>query len=378
MFSIPVPFLIFVTAAVTALAVWLFKSRSKVTSTDIHDLVHQTISRSIPTIIQIAREQLEGEKREIKTDLANKKEAIEKIVEKLEQDIRYRHSELQEVEKERSRQFGEVAKAVEEHRRLTEKLQTSTEGLRQVLSNNQHRGEWGEIAAERILENGGLVEGQHYIKQKQLETTTSRPDFILLLPQGKKVCVDAKFPFSELYEYSQTEDKQTQKVLLAKFETSVKNKIKQITTRGYISEDENTLDYVILFIPSERVFSFINKNFPHVVDRALSKKVVIASPYSFFAIVRTIDQAYRNFYFEQSSKKILKVLEDFVKDYRRFQDEFGQFGENLERLQKTYEKITNVRYKQLDLRFRKIEEYRRGAGETLPEKVDRNAEGIPL
>lgn len=369
MFNLPLLLSAVAVISVVAFLFWFFKSGRRSGPTNLRELSQQAVAESIPTIIQVAKEQLEGEKREIRADLANKKEAIEKLVGRLEQDIQQRQAEIRGLEKERNRQFGEVSKSVEEHRKIAEKLYTSTDSLRRVLSNNQLRGEWGERAAEQILENGGLIEGQHYTRQEQLGTGT-RPDFVILLPDNRKVCVDAKFPFSELLKLSQTEDEQTRRSLQQQFKTSIKEKIKQVTSRGYISEDEGTLDYVILFVPSEVVFGYINKNFPAIVDEAFSKKVIVASPYSFFAIVRTIHQAHRNFYYEQGIRKIVKVMESFKDDYRRFQDEFGKFGEVLGKLQDNYNQITTTRYNRLDLRFRQIEEYRKGTEKVIPEEIN--------
>lgn len=338
---------------------WQLKQFQRSRDDEAERLSEKMLTKSIGTVLELAKQQLEGEKREIKTDLENKQGAIEKLVRRLEEDIKARQDEIRDLERDRNRQYGEVTKAVEEHRRWTEKLQVSAEQLNRVLSNNQMRGEWGEMAAERILESGGLVEGKHYTKQTQLGTGT-RPDIILHLPGQKKVCVDVKFPFASLQALSQTKHPQEQKRLLGEFEQAVKGRIKEITSRDYISEEEGTLDFVILFIPSEMVFGFVNKNYPQVVDGAFAKRVVMASPHSFFAIVRMVYQAHRNFDYEQNIKEILRVVEEFVKDFRRFKDEFAGFGDGLQKLQTAYDQITATRYKKLDLRFRQIEDYRRG------------------
>ena len=351
-----------------AVLFWLIAKRLSPTSIDSNELVN--------TVISVAKEKLEGDKQQISADMTAKKEAIELLIKDLKQDIEVRQKEIRGLEQDRNLKFGEISKQIEEHKKLTAELQGSTEELKRVLSSSQLRGSWGERQLEQIFHNAGFLEGQHYMVQHQLKSGV-RPDFVVRLPNDQIVCIDAKFPFSNLQKMTETEDK-AEKARLAKlFATDVKAKINEVSGKGYISPDDGTMDFAIMFVPSEVVFDHINKVHADLVDDAMSKKVVMASPYSLLAIVRTVLEAHKHFVFESSMAEVLKKLNLFLNDYRLFQDEFKRFGDDLERSLKDYNQITSTRYKQMDLHIRQIKEVQAGTrnlGGTAPDLLEEVAD----
>src|SRR5690606_2616991 len=119
------------------------------------------------------------------TDLHNKQESIQKIVEQLKKEIDTRQQEIRTLEQERNKSYASIREAIEQHQVITKELKTTTESLAKVLSNNQQRGEWGERIIEDLLQSSGLILGIHYLRQKKLGGTTDRPDITLLLPNKR-------------------------------------------------------------------------------------------------------------------------------------------------------------------------------------------------
>jgi DNA recombination protein RmuC len=334
---------------------WLIIKRLSPTATpeiDSNELVN--------TVISVAKEKLEGDKQQISADMAAKKEAIELLVKDLKKDIEARQQEIRSLEQDRNLKFGEITKAIDEHKKLTSALQGSTNELKRVLSNSQLRGSWGERQVEQIFHNAGFMEGTHYFVQLAMPSSNVRPDFTVMLPNKQKICIDAKFPFSNLQLMSQAEGKDEKQKYDKLFAADVKQKIIEIAGKGYFSVEDGTCDYAVMFVPSESVFEYINRAHPEIVDEALSKKVLMASPYSLVAIIRTINEAYRNFYYESSMREIIKKVDVFLNDYRLFQGEFEKFGKDLGMAMADYEKITGTRYKQMGLHIRQIQEARSG------------------
>ena len=313
----------------------------------------------IQTVIAVAKEKLDGDKQQMTAEMSAKKEAIEVLVRDLKKDIDERQKEIRLLEQDRNLKFGEITKSIEEHKKLTSDLQGSTEELKRVLSNSQLRGSWGERQLEQIFHNAGFLEGQHYLVQHQMPSGV-RPDFVVKLPNDKMVCIDAKFPYANLQLMTQAEDKAEKQRLAKAFAVDVKAKINEVSGKGYISQADGTMDFAIMFIPSEIVFDHINKAHPELVDEAMTKKVIMASPYNLLAIVRTVLEAHKHFIFESSMAEVLKKLNLFLNDYRRFQEEFARFGASLDKAQKEYDQITITRYKQMDLHIRQIQEAHQG------------------
>lgn len=322
------------------------------------DIVNQVFGEVSQKVISQAKASLEADKEAIYKDNSNKKDAIEKLVNDLKKEIDNRQNEIRELEKDRNKKFGDLSRSLLEHRKITDELNTSTQALGRILSNNQARGQWGERIIEEILTSGGLIETIHYDKQKTLGKSSLKPDITLLLPEGRKVAVDVKFPYSEIQQMSSATSPSAKAQHLKKFERDVKTKIKQITK--YINVEEGTLDYAIMFVPNEMLFSFINQQFPQIIDEAMSSKVMIVSPFTFLIVARTIMESYRNFMVENNLRKIIKYISEFIGEWSRFISEFDKFDDNILKLRASFDKIHDVRYKRMALRIKRIENYRQG------------------
>ncbi|HET7827821.1 MAG TPA: DNA recombination protein RmuC, partial [Candidatus Saccharimonadales bacterium] len=229
--------------------------------------------------------------------------------------------------------------------KVTEGLQISTEGLRNLLANNRLRGEWGEQVAEDLLMAAGFVEKVNYLKQRT--TIEGRPDFTILLPDGYKLNVDAKFPFDDLIAYQEAKTETDKKRAISAFNTSIKNKIKEITSKDYIDPENQTLDFVMMFIPNEMIFSFVYEMLPDINQYASERKVVLAGPFGFTAVLRMILQAHKNFHHEKSLLQILGLISKFQEEYTKFGESMEKLGKQLDTAQKTFSEVEGTRNRRL-------------------------------
>ena len=336
---------------------------------ELEDMVHKIFGMSASKIAAQSKQILEGEKETIRTDLENKQQVIEKLVKQVQEDLMKQQLELRSVEQERTKQFGHVATAIDEHRKLTDELKISTKQLAAVLSNNQQRGGWGERIIEDLMQSNGLVEGVHYNRQSKLGSSALRPDITLILPNKRNVPVDVKFPYSEIQKMAEAETKSAKDGHLKQFGIDLKQKINKVAE--YIDPAHNTLDYAILFVPNEMVFSFINQKFPDIVDQAINKRVMIVSPFTFLIVARTVMESYRNFMIGDKLKEVVKYIDEFVSEWDKFKDKFEKYGRSISTLQSDYESLTTTRVKQMDKKIEKVQSYREGqledgAQEKLP------------
>lgn len=229
--------------------------------------------------------------------------------------------------------------------KITEGLQVSTEGLKNLLANNRLRGEWGEQVAEDLLMAAGFVEKVNYLKQTS--TTEGRPDFTILLPDGYKLNVDAKFPFDDLITYQEAKTETEKKRALAAFNTAVKNKVREVSTKDYIDPENQTLDFVLMFIPNEMIFSFVYEKLPDINQYCSERKVVLAGPFGFTAVLRLVLQAHKNFHHEKSLVQILGLISKFQEEYAKFGDSMEKLGRQIDTAQKTFLEVEGTRNRQL-------------------------------
>jgi DNA recombination protein RmuC len=342
--------------------IWYLRSLSEKKATsedDLEGMVNKIFGMSAARVAEQSKQILEGEREAISINLENKQRAIEKLVGQLQTDLKERQDEIRGLERDRSQKYSQISTAMEHHRKLTEKLETSTQQLAKVLSNNQTRGAWGERIIEDLMQSNGLVEGVHYSRQTQLGSSASKPDITLLLPNKRVVAVDVKFPYSEIQKMAMAETKSGRDDHLKQFAQDLKTKIKKVAT--YIDPEQDTLDYAIMFVPNEMVFSFINQKFPDLIDDAIRQHVIIVSPFTFLIVARTVIESYRNFMMEDRLKDVVKYVDSFIKEWSMFKDEFEKFGRSIDTLKGGYDKITTTRTVQMDRRVQKITEYQQGS-----------------
>ena len=320
-------------------------------------------------LLDLAEAKFETERARQKGELEDKKTAVDGAVAQLADRLKSTEEMMRRFETDRAAKYGSLEKGLKDAADQTAKLASSTEGLRSLLDNSRARGQWGERMADDILRACGLQEGVQYLKNRALESSSSRPDFTFLLPDGKKLNMDVKFPLDNWLRFSHaaTDDERTR--FKKDFERDVKARIKEIQKRDYISPEEGTLDYVLLFIPNEQVYAFIQESFPGLVDEALAQKVVLCSPFTLYAVLGVVRQAFDHFHFTQAAQEVLKLIGQFAANYETFKGRFEQLGERLEKLRELYDEIESTSFKRLDASVQKIDRVRKGEEKPEPAKL---------
>src|SRR5262249_21189017 len=157
------------------------------------------------------------------------------------------------------------------------------------------RGDWGERMVEDVLRPIGFLEGRNYLKQETMDYGSGRPDYTFLLPGRLKVNLDSKFPWENYREYYNAKTEGEKEQYRKCFLRDVRNRVKDLANREYINPLEGTLDFVLMFVPNELIYSFVNEQAPDLFDFALSSKIVLCSPWSLYPVLSIIRRAVDNF-----------------------------------------------------------------------------------
>ena len=201
-----------------------------------------------------------------------------------------------------------------------------TRNLISVVNNNQSRGQWAEFQVEDLLEIMEYKEGLHYQTQKRMSSGTI-PDFTFYLPENKTINMDSKFPLTNYMEIAklnrdledETLDELARKEITESIRSknkefldkAIKTKIDDTSSReGYISAEEGTVDFVLMYIPLENLYHFlltseIGANRTPVIQYAFSKKVILVSPQTLMAYLETIRHSMKLFSLHTATKTIL-------------------------------------------------------------------------
>jgi len=240
------------------------------------------------------------------------------------------------------------------------KLTDTTSQLRQILSSSQARGQWGERMVKDILDFIGLVEGINYTQQKQIPDGKNRPDFTFLLPDEKAINMDVKFPLTHYENYIAAESNQEEESEKKAFLADVRNHVNEVSKRGYIDPKGSTVDYVLLFIPNEGIYAFLNQEDHTLIDFSLEKKILLCSPVTLYAILSLIRQAVSNFAMEKKAGEMQELVGVFKRQWNLFTGKVDAIGKSLNALSNHYEELKGPRFRELEKPMDKISELELG------------------
>ena len=251
-----------------------------------------------------------------------------------------------------------------------------TRNLISVLNNNQSRGQWAEFQVEDLLEIMEYKEGIQYQTQKRMSSGTV-PDFTFYLPENKTINMDSKFPLTNYMEIAKLnrdlEDETLDELARREITESIKNKNKEFLDKaiktkiddtssreGYISAEEGTVDFVLMYIPLENLYHFlltseIGANKTPVIQYAFSKKVILVSPQTLMAYLETIRHSMKVFSLQSDTKNILATHEKIKVEIRKFIESFDEVTKRLDQTVKSFEALKNTRVNKLEKSFEELD-----------------------
>ncbi|GBD96659.1 MAG TPA: DNA recombination protein RmuC [Nitrospirae bacterium] len=315
----------------------------------------EALSKNSAEFLKLAEEKLKSSTVEGSKELEGKKDLIDKSIKEMDKTLSDVKQKIADVGKGNI----EVSTLIKKHEDVTLRLRDTTEHLKQALASSKKRGEWGERMAEDIINLTGMVEGINYSKQKTLDGSSGRPDYTFFMPNHLKINMDVKFPLDNYMHYLNASTNHDRKRYKDELLKNTKTMIKQVTTREYINPSDNTVDYVIIFIPNEQVYSFINESDITIMDEALRQKVILCSPFTLYAVLAVVRQAIENFNLERTASEILELLGEFSKQWNAYKDKFRMMGERLDAAKREYDSLVTTRSNMLERPLRKIDELRK-------------------
>lgn len=321
-------------------------------------LSYEALTKNSNQLLTMVNQAFKDQSRIGEETLENKKRLIDQTLDQMVKELNKVHEVVSGFEKDREQKFGELSSQLKAAAEATSRLQETTLNLQSVLSNSRIRGQWGERMAEDVLRMSGLVEGINYRKQ-QWSGTGSRPDFTFYLPKDLKVNMDVKFPLDNYLNFIQAEEPSARENFKQQFLKDVRNRIKEVTSRDYINPEDRTVDYVLVFIPNEQIYGFINEMDGMLLDEALRNRVVLCSPLTLYAFLAVIRQAVENYNLEQTTARVLSLLGSFYKQWEAFNGALERMGRRLSDAQKEYTALTTTRRNQLEKPLQALEELRR-------------------
>ena len=297
-------------------------------------LSSDALKQTQPEFLRLAEQSFGKFQESAKGDLAQRQEAIKGMVEPLKQQLETYQKRLQQSETAQATTIGEVRKQLETLAQSSQSLAQETQQFRMVLHSNQARGRWGEETLRRVVEVAGM--SAHCDFTEQAQSDDKKPDLIVHLPGDRIIIVDAKVPDLDFLNAVDTAEPAKRADALAAHATKLKTTIKALADRDYPSQFPNALDYVVLFMPAESLFSAALEGDRDLMVWAQSKRIILATPSSLIAILRSVSLSWHQHAQTENAQAIAEAAQQFFERIVTFTEHLGKIGAGLETANKAF------------------------------------------
>jgi len=294
----------------------------------------EALKQSAPEFLRLAEQTFGKFQETAKGDLAQRQESIKTLVEPLKQQLETYQKRLQQAEATQASTLGEVRKQLETLAQSSQSLAAETQQFRMVLKSNQARGRWGEETLRRVVEAAGM--SAHCDFTEQTQAGENRPDLIVRLPGDRMIIVDAKVPDFDFLSAMESADETKRAEALATHAAKLKATIKALADRDYPSQFPNALDYVVLFVPAESLFSAALEGDHDLIVWAAGKRILLATPASLIALLRSVSVSWQQHAQTENARAIADAAQELFSRVATFTEHFEKIGDGLEAANKAF------------------------------------------
>jgi len=334
-------------------------------------LADATLRTNQSAFLDAARTTLETTRAEMSGDLAQKQTAIEGaiggMVQPLADSLDRLEVHVRELERARERAYGSLGEQVQTLARDTATLSTA-------LRSPQTRGRWGEVTLRRVAELAGMVHNCDFSEQETREGdgVRIRPDMIVRLPGDRSLVVDAKVPLTAYLDAAGAQDEASRKAALVRHGQQVSEHVRQLASKQYWTQFQPAPELVVLFLPGDHFFSAALEIRPDLMEEALSKKVVIATPVTLISVLKGIAYGWNQEQLAENAEEIRRVASEIYERVELVQEHYSDTGRLLEKTVEAYNRSVGSWDSRLVPSLRKMRELGVSNGQEpeAPEQID--------
>lgn len=306
-----------------------------------------------------------------KDDLGKKQQAIVDMMNKLEGNMRL-------LENERKADHGAVRQQLRSLLETEQQLRTETSNLVKALRSPIARGRWGEIQLRRVVELAGMLNHCDFFEQTQelADDVRLRPDLVVRLPGGRQVVVDSKVPLEAYLEAIQATDETVKLAKLKDHARLVRLHVQGLSKKSYWEHFQPTPEFVVLFLPSETIFSAALEQDPSLIEIGADQSVILATPTTLIALLRSVSYGWKQENLSRHAEKVSELGHELYKRIVDMSSHWAKMGRALGTAVESYNKATGSLETRVLVTARKFKEMG-AASNTLDLEVSELVERVP-
>lgn len=242
-------------------------------------------------------------------ELAKREEAVRALVDPISKTLDAVKAQVSDAEKARIESHSTLAEQVTHMRQTSELLRGETSQLVTALRSAQTRGAWGEMQLRRVVEAAGMLDRVDFTEQPSVRTDDGlqRPDMVVNLAGGKRVVVDAKVPFLGYLDAQQSGDPAVRTARLAAHARHVRGHVDQLGAKAYWEQFAPAPEFVVMFVPAEAFLAAALEEDPALLEYAIARNVLLATPTTLLALLRTVAYSWRQDALAANAQQVLTL-----------------------------------------------------------------------
>jgi DNA recombination protein RmuC len=244
-------------------------------------------------------------------------------------------------------------------------LSKETVALSQALRSPNTRGRWGELTLRRVAELAGMAPYCDFTEQETVNG--SRPDMIVKLPGGRMLPVDAKAPLSAYLDAEAASDDASRRIALDRHAQQLSRHVLTLSGREYWSGFDTAPEMVVLFLPGDHFLSAALERDPELLDRALAKKVLVATPVTLISVLKGVAYGWRQERLAKNADELRRVASEFYDRMRIFAESYAASGRELAKAVEAYNRSARSWESRLEPSLRRMRELGVGGSAEVPE-----------
>ncbi len=315
--------------------------------------------------------------KDAKKDLDGKGDDIIKSVEPVKLALENYETRINAMERQREKSFGFLSAQIIEMAKTQQALQRETGNLVKALRVPHVRGRWGEITLRRVAEIAGMAAQCDFVEQESIKGERKtvkgslRPDMVVHLPGGRNIVIDSKVPLSAYLDAVEADSEEKIKQFLTLHAGQVKAHINKLSSKEYWKKFTPTPEFVVLFIPGENYFSAALSIQPDLIEKAIEKNVVLATPTTLISMLKAVSYGWRLEKSAENAKKIGELGNEIFRRLSSMAEMMNKLGRDIDRTASTYNKTIGTLEKRVLVSARKLASLgiSSGTGKDIP-KID--------